>query len=293
MVTRLSALILLTSSSAMAANPPAPVELEPVTVWDMHYADDSCKLRRDFGPPEMRLGIEFAQFAPGDQFQLLLIGKPLNKINDSRQYTIQFGDLPEHKIDAAWNAESDSGLPVTLVALPGLRPVDPALIKKGFEHNEPVPALQSPADAASANVIRISSKHQQLLLHTGPLSAPMSAMRKCMDEVVRSWGVDPSKVKTPARPIGNPGTWLTSNDYPSQALVEYKDGLVNFRLTVNETGKVSQCHILRAVNESLFAKTTCLLLTKRARFKPARDTAGNAIAGYFVSWVRFGLPPQY
>jgi hypothetical protein len=39
----------LAAGPLSAKAPPTPLTLEPSSPWNMHYADDSCRLLRSFG----------------------------------------------------------------------------------------------------------------------------------------------------------------------------------------------------------------------------------------------------
>ena len=46
-----------------------------------------------------------------------------------------------------------------------------------------------------------------------------------------------------AQPKGNPGNWATTNDYPTRALREEREGTTSFRVTVGPDGRVTSCDI--------------------------------------------------
>ena len=58
---------------------------------------------------------------------------------------------------------------------------------------------------------------------------------------------------------------------------------------VDEQGMPTDCAVLTMESLDDFIKATCSLLMKRATFKPARDRAGKAVPGIFVSSVRWEI----
>src|SRR5690606_33522406 len=79
-----------------------------------------------------------------------------------------------------------------------------------------------------------------LVLKTGSLGEPFAALRKCTDDLVASWGLDPvrqSRLSRRATPLDSPGEWLRSADYPPAALRGRKQAVVNFILMVDAQGK--------------------------------------------------------
>jgi periplasmic protein TonB len=102
----------------------------------------------------------------------------------------------------------------------------------------------------------------------------------------------PVAVPTPATPLGSPGSWVMSNDYPAAALRQEQEGIVGFRLTISSDGVVSNCQITVSSSFPILDEATCRLVTARARFKPATDAKGNAAEGSFSSRVRWAVPRE-
>ncbi len=130
-------------------------------------------------------------------------------------------------------------------------------------------------------------------LKTGPLKKPFAAFDACMDELVHHWGVDVTRYKTRLngpKPANSPLSWVTPSDYPTKALRTGQQAIVNFRLSIDADGKVSDCYIQAATQGDGFQEAVCSKITKRAQFEPARDASGTAMAGYYIGAVRFELP---
>ena len=82
-----------------------------------------------------------------------------------------------------------------------------------------------------------------------------------------------------AVPKGNPGSWATTNDYPSRALREEREGTSGFRVTVGPDGKVTDCSITSSSGHADLYAATCDNVRRRARFTPAMDGEGNPTTG--------------
>lgn len=91
-------------------------------------------------------------------------------------------------------------------------------------------------------------------------------------------------------PITDPGTWVTSADYPSWAIRYGLDGVVGFTLAVDAQGKVANCTITRSSGASELDRIACEKLRERARFRPAIDGDGSAVAGEWSNKVRWEIP---
>jgi len=88
-------------------------------------------------------------------------------------------------------------------------------------------------------------------------------------------------------PIGSIAGLITRDDYPATAMEKNEQGRVSFRLAVAPTGRVVGCHVLTSSGSAALDSATCSVLTRRARFKPARAANGNATSGTYdgaVSW---------
>ena len=91
-------------------------------------------------------------------------------------------------------------------------------------------------------------------------------------------------------PTGNPGEWVTSNDYPTKALREEAAGVTAFRLTIGTGGMVAGCAITASSGSQELDDATCQLITQRALFSPARNANGEPVTGQYSNRVRWVLP---
>lgn len=93
-----------------------------------------------------------------------------------------------------------------------------------------------------------------------------------------------------ATPRGNPGSWANTNDYPSRALREEREGVTRFNVSIGADGRVTSCQITGSSGHSDLDDTTCKLIQRRARFNPATDGEGQATSGSWSSAVRWEIP---
>lgn len=78
---------------------------------------------------------------------------------------------------------------------------------------------------------------------------------------------------------GNPGSWVTNDDYPSDAQRREESGRVGVSFSVNAQGRVEGCRVTSSSGSDSLDTTTCRLVTRRGRYSPALDQAGNPIPG--------------
>jgi protein TonB len=81
-----------------------------------------------------------------------------------------------------------------------------------------------------------------------------------------------------------------TDDYPARDLDEGHEGTTVFRVIVGADGRVSGCEIVRSSGYRGLDQATCRAVTKRARFRPATDGNGQAVAGSYSNSVRWQIP---
>jgi protein TonB len=91
-------------------------------------------------------------------------------------------------------------------------------------------------------------------------------------------------------PRGNPGRWATTDDYPSRALREEREGVTRFTLQVNAEGRVTDCTVTGSSGSPDLDEAACRALTRRARFKPATKGDGQEVPGTYSNSVRWQIP---
>jgi protein TonB len=100
----------------------------------------------------------------------------------------------------------------------------------------------------------------------------------------------PSFEPVPARPKNDPGRWLSNNDYRSNWARRELTGVARFRLEIAANGRVSNCTVTGSTGHSELDAATCSLVSKRARFEPARGGNGEPVAGSYTGSVLWQLP---
>ena len=265
----------------------APEVFAPSTPWNVHYADESCVLRRNFGTPDRKVFLELRQFAPGESFDVTVA----SKVFAVREGPAKVRFVPEEK-------PRTISRPILLV-FPG----DLSAVRWSdslFHDDQPEgkagevagQARQWRSDAAykaregavrGMEIGRVLAK--PIVLQTGEMHQPMIGMRTCLDKLVTYWGIDAAAQRTlsrPARPVGL-ANWarVIQANYPHAMLQAGKSGRVRVRLIVGIDGKPTSCHIQSVVQDISFGQTACSGMMKVARFEPALDAAGKPIASYF------------
>lgn len=100
----------------------------------------------------------------------------------------------------------------------------------------------------------------------------------------------PSFSPVAAKPRNDPGRWLSDADYRSSWINREMFGTARFRLEIAANGKVTSCTITGSTGHGELDNATCALIGKRARFEPARGSAGEPVPGKYESSVVWQLP---
>lgn len=93
-------------------------------------------------------------------------------------------------------------------------------------------------------------------------------------------------------PAGDPGAWVTPEDYPAIDQRNEVEGVTGVRLEVDGEGRVSNCAITQSSGSETLDAASCTLLQQRARFTPARDRLGQPITDFYSTRINWRLPAQ-
>tara|TARA_B100000678_G_scaffold222425_1_gene189974 strand:- start:370 stop:1086 length:717 start_codon:yes stop_codon:yes gene_type:complete len=94
----------------------------------------------------------------------------------------------------------------------------------------------------------------------------------------------------PPEPVGNPGDWIMTSDYPASANANGEEGTVSVKLSISATGDVTACEVVAGTASDSLKQLTCTLLSERAKFNPARGPDGKAVSGFYNSAVLWKIP---
>jgi TonB family protein len=92
-----------------------------------------------------------------------------------------------------------------------------------------------------------------------------------------------------AEPITPIPSLFAVTDYPVEALAQHAEGITDYRLSVDENGRVEQCDIERSSGSAALDQATCLVITRRSRFHPAVDSAGRPAKSVYPGMIHWKL----
>jgi len=93
----------------------------------------------------------------------------------------------------------------------------------------------------------------------------------------------PTDQTEPRLAQGDLRTVFSADDYPADAQQNGDEGTAQARLTVDTSGHVSACAIIRSSGHPSLDAATCRILQTRARFRPARDEYGRPVPDTVVT----------
>jgi hypothetical protein len=292
-----ASLICASLAMPVAAAAPAPLILKPSSTWHVDYADERCRLARQFGDSKQTVLLFVDLYGPSEYFQMTIAGKLVRSAVQKGDANIQFGPSEEEQ---------------KLSFVSGTIGKEPALLFSRSARIAPpnaaeLLAIKERSDDEWINLQPISEERKKAVrylrigkplrkpvtLETGSLRGPLAALDTCVENLVTSWGVDVQKHKTltrKAEPSKSPGDWIKSSDYPENMLMAGQPALVSFRLSIGTDGVPTACHIQATTRPKEFDNAVCKSVMRRARFSPALDAQGQPLASYYQNNVYFRLP---
>lgn len=272
--------------------------LAPSSGWTVVYDEDSCVLRRSFGEADQQGYLEIRRFAPNGRLQVMVASRDL-KARDIFTYQYMWGDEANWREAGRLKFTLDNGLGgvlfrTQLVEEPD-EPTDPrerALYLHSADWRAAERGAAERVDSISVRGTTIRGMQRSALrLQLGNLVAPIAALNTCADELITHWGIDVEAHKTltrPALPI-DPTASSSMVGYPPKMVRQGMQGLVNIRLAIDQTGRITACRIQMPLSDPEFEATSCADIQHAFEFEPAQDKDGNPIASYWVTSVYFQI----
>ncbi len=85
---------------------------------------------------------------------------------------------------------------------------------------------------------------------------------------------------------------IRNDDYPRSAFEQGAQGTVYLRFTVLPNGYVSDCRVTRSSGNAALDSTTCQLIERRFRYRPARDAMGRPVPEVIRGEHQWDLGPE-
>lgn len=148
--------------------------------------------------------------------------------------------------------------------------------------------------SAVSNASELAISHPRIGSYRVPLRSAaeaVAALTTCEDAKMQEWGIDSSAwraLKSRPVPLKPVRERFGNLDYPAAAAAQGVEADAVIRLDVGSEGRVTGCRSLNVGLYAGFEEAACKVL-QGARFRPATDSAGNAVSAPYVYDVRFRL----
>ncbi len=96
----------------------------------------------------------------------------------------------------------------------------------------------------------------------------------------------------PLRPTAWPFRLFSEDDYPAAARRAREQGRVTYRIEIGPDGRVSGCAVRWSSGSPSLDAATCRIVSRRARFAPARDSEGRPVPDRRDGDVLWVLSPE-
>lgn len=259
------------ASLAIAAEPAA---WQPAGPWQLDQQPDQCTLLRPFEANGQRLVLQVQPNLYSTLHSFKLGSETALAAGRNGAIAFALGDGMPHKYHAMLEATID-----------GRQRVLRWTTEK---------ALSFPDILVDDQIVQIGGEagFDGRMIWQGAKRA-FTALRTCQDQVAQAKGEDAAArraYKRELEPLGNPGRWVTDDDYPPSARKRMFEGDAGFRLAVDRMGSVTNCEIISSSGFAILDETTCQLVKMRARFAPALDANGEPVASSYSNRVRWRVP---
>lgn len=299
---RLKFLVACIAFCPMLVSASEPVRIQPSSKWVLDYADNSCRLIRLFGEGGNQTKLAFEGVAP-NEITMLIVGGTLRSSIGQGEVKARFLPGTDEPFTGI-AGEADHG--AKGAALWTSLPLDPtwkrddrkfrfdATIRQNIDlvEHEAARAKRTALATSTTELSVAPSSGRAMVLETGSLGKPIAMFDECERDLLRQWGVDPDVQDKIFKPVWAPNvlSWFSANDYPTAELANSQSSVVNVRLAVDATGKVTKCVSLSAFNAPAFNKVVCNVYLARARFFPAELANGTKVPSYYSQHITFKVP---
>jgi TonB family protein len=263
-----SAIVLFAHTMAAAA-PKPPALMAPTGPWNVDFADKMCLLMRPYGKDgSTHLMLKPAML--GDSLEII-VTKTTSASSDPQSGKAAL---------SIWGTPSAAETYFTAYSTASAR-----LIRIWIKEDAiPLSTVRG--------TLQIDAKHEGRHLFAIPgIENALPILSKCLDQLRAAYKIsDTDLAAIVTKPDASPASIFSSDDYPREALIKGQAGTVGVLIWIEATGRVSTCEVIESSAAPILEKTTCDILTRRARFAPAKDAAGAAIRSPSFSRIRWLLP---
>jgi TonB family protein len=124
------------------------------------------------------------------------------------------------------------------------------------------------------------------------LSGALPALERCVSDHLQRLSLDETgRARIAQPPDADLSRYVSDGDYPLFMVGLGISGTVRARLLVGADGAVIDCYINQSSGNAPLDYMTCQTLS-RAKFTPAKDSSGRAVAGAVLQTIVWRVPEE-
>lgn len=268
-----AAMLMQTASGA------PPAALPPSGKWVIEYEENMCVLSRTYGTGEAARLVAIKPVTFGDVADIVMVTDDRStdyRLEKGRLVLQPGGAVIEGRV-RSWRVPDQ---PKHVVALE-------------------VPRTSLPQIAAATGLAITADGTNVSIVQAGGTKA-LAALDACEKDLATSLEPDGrvigdtvpelSPIADPATASGPAAQWITTDDYPAEALRLRLDGTTDARWVIGIDGRVKKCIVTARSDHPGLDAVVCKALEKRGRYRPAQDANGRAIESKASRRVVWRLP---
>ena len=270
------AMVLLSLPFAAFAEPK-----QPTGRWTVDIAGNECLLIRPYGTPAdpSFLAVSKAPMDGGSQFTILYNRDWRNLENGPATVSFDGGPPTEANFSAMLLLNRSKSLQVkTLRSVTVSQDKDAS---QKFARDAQSVSIDAPKEFSGSFALPDQT-------------AALRELDDCAQKLGVRWGYsieEQKRLRVPSQHPGGLGKIFSYTDYPSGAVRRNEMGRVRVRVSVDDTGKPTDCAVLSSSGSGDLDTTTCTIIRHRAKFTPAIDVDGKPVRSVYVStinWIMAG-----
>ncbi|MEO6114375.1 MAG: energy transducer TonB [Sphingomicrobium sp.] len=256
------------ASSAVAA-PPA-LEWQATGKWTVEFADQQCLASRAFASGGEEIAIALRP-RPATPRTTLYLRVPAATAAGWKKSKIEIGAEP---IEASQFGFVMSAAGANRILSTNLTEAELTKLSGGA-------SLSFDNGKRSARVTMLG------------LSGVRKILGDCVTDLLEKWGVSREQQANlqsfpeTEKPVLD---YVGFNDYPSDAVKREAGGEAEIRVLVGTDGVARECRLVSSSGDAQLDATTCAIFVRRARYRPARNKAGQAVEAPYVVSLRWVIP---
>lgn len=239
-----------------------PLVAQPSSQWHAALEDGLCHLARRFSADGANFQLILRRRAPGYGYEINVVSDTLGRRNRTPYTQYDIGKEPlRHGYsfrlkDGEW---------------------------EGFGANLPANYFDSPVQQS---LIVTDAFEKDFKLNLIGINSALQVMEQCLDEAVRNLGFDPVQHRSLSRMAG---TTEKADEVIKDAIMrtsrvrdQLRQDSIQFIVMIDATGSATSCKAEGAANEADDVQDACRDIIRSAKFTPALDADGNAVASFLI-----------